>query len=386
MILTDFHEFRLYRESNLIGTVTITKPNATNNLKVSPIIETPDALFSLINKFYSFCLPKVYSSEGLAVELAKRTRFLKDEVLLVELDENEIDNPILGFYDAFQKYLISGLTRAEFADLYAQTITYGLFAARTRASNKFNRISAHEYIPNTIGILKDVFNFISLGNVPIQMQVTIDDIAEVLEVADVNSILNEYYKKGIGNDPVIHFYETFLNSYDSETREKRGVYYTPEPVVNYIVKSLNQVLIKDFNKFGGFSNPSVTVLDPAAGTLTFLAQTTKFAINDFVHNFGNGGKNNFIRDHILTNYYAFELMMAPYAIAHLKMALILEANGYQLQEGDRFKLYLTNTLELENLEQTRIPGLASLSHESKEATIVKTFPHHRALTLWAGNA
>ncbi len=148
---------------------------------------------------------------------------------------------ISGFYEAFKQYLISGLTKEEFADLYSQTITYGLFAARTSSENRFNRKLAYDNIPQTIGILRDVFKFISLGDLPQQMEWIIDDISEVLAVADVNVILRKYFHEGKGKDPIVHFYETFLAEYDPQYREKRGVYYTPEPVVSYIVRSLHAI-------------------------------------------------------------------------------------------------------------------------------------------------
>ena len=125
--------------------------------------------------------------------------------------------------------------------MYAQTIAYGLFAARTRTDVDFSRRLAYNFIPPTIGILKDVFQFISLGSLPQQMEVIIDDIAAVLNAADISKILQDYYKKGKGQDPIIHFYETFLNKYDPKTREQRGVYYTPEPVVDYITHSVNEI-------------------------------------------------------------------------------------------------------------------------------------------------
>ena len=372
VILTDFYEFRLYRDGKFVEKTFIGRPFIAGKLKAQPPIENEEAFTKLFDKFFSFSLPKVFSAETLAIELAKRTRFLKEEVIHQELeDEENNSNQVLGFYDAFQKYLIAGLTKEDFADLYAQTIAYGLFAARTRSSGEFSRRLAYNFIPPTIGILKDVFQFISLGSLPQQMEVIIDDIAAVLNAADISTILTDYYKKGKGQDPIIHFYETFLNKYDPKTREKRGVYYTPEPVVDFIVHSLNEVLINEFGKEDGFANTDVTVLDPAGGTLTFLAQTAKFAIEDFTEKYGEGHRANFIKDHILKNFYAFELMMAPYAIAHLKMSFLLDEYGYKMKDTDRFKLYLTNTLEIEDLEQTRIPGMSSLSEESKQATLVK---------------
>lgn len=372
LILTDFYEFRLYRDGKLIDKIKIGRLFIAKKLSLVPPLEKEVEFKNLLDKFYSFSIPRVYSAESLAIELAKRTRFLKEEVIHKELeDEDNSSNQVTGFYEAFQKYLINGLTKEDFADLYSQTIAYGLFAARTRTDGVFNRRNAYNFIPPTIGILRDVFQFISLGSLPLQMEVIIDDIAQVLNAADINKILIEYKKTRKGEDPIIHFYETFLNKYDPTTRERRGVYYTPEPVVNYIVKSVNQILITDFQKENGFANTDVTVLDPAGGTLTFLAQTAKIAINDFTKKYGVGQTNIFIRDHVLTNFYAFELMMAPYAIAHLKMSFLLEEFGYKMKDKDRFKLYLTNTLEVEELEQTRIPGMASLAEESKQANLIK---------------
>jgi len=313
LILTNFFEFRLYRNGRLIDKVLLARP------------------FIILR-------------EGKAM---------------------------LAFYDAFQKYLIAGLTKDSFADLYAQTITYGLFAARTRCENGFNRKLAYDYIPRTIGILRDVFRFISLEELPEQMEWVVDDISEVLAVADVNEILRKFYHEGKGQDPVYYFYETFLAKYNPKERERRGVYYTPESVVSYIVRSLNIILKERFQKDMGFASKGVTVLDPAAGTLTFLAEASKLAIEEFSTKYGEGGKESFIKEHILKNFYAFELMMAPYAIGHLKMALLLEELGYKLPEDERFKFYLTNTLEMEELEQTALPGMSSLAEESHLAGKVK---------------
>ena len=373
LILTNFFEFRLYRHGALIDKVLIARSFIAHKLKTTPPVEKEADFMALLEKFFSFSLPKVYEAKTLAVELAKRTRFLKDEVISQELREEEKRGRgfIVGFYEAFRKYLISGLTKEEFADLYSQTITYGLFAARTRSENGFNRKLAYDNIPRTIGILRDVFRFISLEDLPQQMEWIVDDISEVLAVTDANKILHGYFREGKGKDPIVHFYETFLAEYDPQTREKRGVYYTPEPVVSYIVRSLHTVLQEQFNKKDGFAGEAVTVLDPAAGTLTFIAEAARIALEEFVSKYGEGGKENFIQEHIIKNFYAFELMMAPYAIGHLKMSFLLEELGYRLPKGERVKLYLTNTLEMGDLAQTELPGMASLSEESHLAGYVK---------------
>jgi len=373
LILTNFFEFRLYRNGIPVNKVLIARPFIVYKLKTIPPVEKQPDFTKLMEAFYSFSLPKVYNAKNLAIELAKRTSFLKDEVIAEELAEEEKTGKgfILGFYEAFRQFLISGLSKEDFADLYSQTITYGLFAARMRAKKGFNRKLAYDNIPRTIGILRDVFRFVSLEDVPTQMEWIIDDIAEVLSVADVNKLLQDYFREGKGKDPVVHFYETFLAEYDPKTRERRGVYYTPEPVVSYIVCSLHHILKDRFGKADGMASDTVTVLDPASGTLTFLAEAAKLAVNEFASKYGEGNKEGFIKEHILKNFYAFELMMAPYAVGHLKMSFLLEELGCSLQKDDRFKLYLTNTLDMEELEQTSLPGMASLSEESHLAGKVK---------------
>jgi hypothetical protein len=369
LILTNFYEFRLYRKGVQIDKVIIARSHTAHKLRTVPVVEKEKEFFALLSKYFLFSLPPVPNAKNLATELAKRTRFLRDEVIAEELKEEK--SAIFGFYDAFRKYLISGLTKEEFADLYSQTITYGLFAARTRSENEFNRKLAYDYIPRTIGILRDVFSFISHNDIPQQMEWIIDDISEVLAVTDVKQILHQYFHEGKGKDPIVHFYETFLTEYDPKTREKRGVYYTPEPVVSYIVRSLHYILKEHFDRRDGFAESSVTVLDPAAGTLTFLAEAAKLAVAEYTAKYGEAGKERIIKDHILKNFYAFELMMAPYAVGHLKMSFLLEELGYKLEKDDRFKLYLTNTLEMKKLAQTELPGMSSLSEESHLAEKVK---------------
>jgi predicted helicase len=372
LILTDFYEYRLYRNGELFDTVLLARQFIAKKLKTVPPVENEQKFITLLEKFFSFSLPKVFTAENLAVELAKRTGFLRDEVIIKELEEQEKGKGfIFGFYTAFKQYLVSDLSQKDFADIYSQTITYGLFAARTRANGEFNRRLAYNLIPQTIGILRDVFSFISLGKLPQQMEVIIDDIAEVLQAADVNKILDEYYRKGKGEDPIVHFYETFLNIYDPKTREKRGVYYTPEPVVKYIVRAIHDLLKTHFHLQDGLANKEVTLLDPAGGTLTFPAEAIKLAVEEYTKKYGDAGKTKLIKNQILKNFYAFELMMAPYAIGHIKISFLLEELGYTMQDDDRFKLYLTNTLDMEDLKQTEIPGLESLSDESHLAGQIK---------------
>jgi hypothetical protein len=372
-ILTNFFEFRLYKHGSCVSNVRIADPIAVHTLRGTPFVGADEEFENLLEKFFSFSLPSITSTETLAVELAKRTRFLRDEVIAEEIEEEEKSGmkKILGFYEAFQTYLIRGLTKEQFADLYSQTITYGLFASRMRSEGEFNRRVAVDDIPHTIGILREMFNFISLGDLPPQLEWIVDEISDVLANVDVKGIFSEYFKNKRGGDPVFPFYETFLAEYDPEEREKRGVYYTPEPVVSYIVRSLDVILNEKFGLKDGLAHKDVTVLDPAGGTLTFLAEAIKQAEKRFTSKYGDGGKESFAREHILADFYAFELLVAPYTIGHLKISFILEELGYKLQKDERLKFYLTNTLEMEDIEQTSLPGMASLSEESHLAGIVK---------------
>ena len=174
VILTDFFEFRLYRDGELIDRVSIGRPFIARELKVVPPVENENKFIDLLKKFFSFSLPRKYTPKTLAEALAGRTHYLRLQLLL-ELDRG--NGNLSGFYEAFQQHLIAGLTKENFADMYAQTITYGLFAASTRCKGKFNRRAAFDNIPRTIGILRDVFRVVSLEEPGHEISWIIDDIA-----------------------------------------------------------------------------------------------------------------------------------------------------------------------------------------------------------------
>jgi len=375
LILTNFFEFRLYRDGELIDKVAIGRPFVIHKLQMVPPVENENKFLEFLNKFFAFSTLPTTTARALAIELAKRTRFLRDNVIAEELKEEAVEGTqtLEGFYKAFKGHLIASLTPADFANLFAQTITYGLFAARSRADNGFNRELAYKYIPHTVGILRDVFRFISSTDLPSSLEWIVDDISEVLANADVKKIMTDFYKEGKGHDPIIHFYETFLAEYDPKEREKRGVYYTPESVVGYIVRSIHKLLKEKFGKEDGFATQSVTVLDPAAGTLTFPAEAIRLAVEESKSKYGEGRTRAVIKDHILKNFYAFELMMASYAIGHLKIGFILDEFGYRLNDEERFNLYLTNTLDFTKENPNQFPGIfeQTISKESQDALKVK---------------
>lgn len=372
LILTDFLKFRLYRDGELVENVQIAQQGKLDKPAQKIRCEEESEVEDLLEKFFSFSSPKSFSSKELALNLARRTRFLRDAVyeqLKAEIEAEEGD--LMGFYEAFQTYLIAHLEPHAFADLYAQTLTYGLFVARTRTDEEFTRQTAARYIPDSIGILHEMFEYISYGDVPKTLVWMLDDIAEVLAVAEIDEILPSQSQAGGASDTVFHFYETFLGEYDPEERKQRGVFYTPDPVVSYIVRSLSEILKDRYKNQDGLASKNVTLLDPAAGTMTFVAKAYQEAINEFTDEYGQGGIKSFIREHLLENFYAFELMVAPYALGHLKMASLLQEFGYTLDNEKRVPFYLTNTLEVEELNQTQLPGLKSLAKESQVAGEVK---------------
>ena len=361
LLLTNFRELRLYRGDELAGRAD------TGRLQPGeePVVD-------LIDLFLSFSPPASASAAALARQLAGRTRVLAGRIHDLLAADREGASDLAGFHKAFCEYLLAGLNFREFADLYAQTITYGLLTARWRApeGGVFDRRAAAENIPRANGILHDAFQFISLGRPPGEIGWIVDDLIGLLASVSVRTIL-ERTGQARGGDPILHFYETFLACYDGKLRRRRGVYYTPPAVVSYVVRSVHRLLETRLGRPGGLANPEVTLLDPAAGTLTFLVEAVRCAVATARAETGGGSVSALLRDHLLRDFHAFELMMAPYAMGHLQVSLILEEIGQPLGEDERFPLYLTNALEREELLQTTLPGAAALSRESHDAARVK---------------
>ena len=360
LLLTNFREFRLYRGETLAA-----------RAEAGRLDGGPERLLELLDLFVGFDSPPSSSAASLARRLASRTRILAERIHgLLERDVGKTSD-LAGFYQAFSEYLLAGLDPREFADLYAQTLSYGLLAARWRVAGEFDRRVAAESIPAASGILRDVFRYISLAEPPAEIGWIVDEIVGLLAAAPVRSMLERYFHGGRGRDPVLDFYQTFLQCYDPGLRKRRGVYYTPPELVSYVVRSVDHLLRTRLGKRLGLASPGVALLDPAAGTLTFVVEAIRCAVESVRAEVGSGSVPALLRDHLLRDFHAFELMMAPYAIGHLKMSLILEEMGQPLGVGERFHLYLTNALEREELEQSSLPGMATLSRESREAGRVK---------------
>ncbi len=364
LILTNFLEFYLFRDGKIINNVRLANP-VFLKLAKQPVPENVDKFSELLDQFLSFSAPKTYTAKALATELAKRTRFLS-RLILEELSEET--EGISGIYKVFKEELIESLTEESFADMYAQTISYGLFSARIQAKEeKFSGATAYKFIPSTIPLLRHLFYLLTGPNLPESLEWIRDDIVDVLTSADLSSIIKEFHTKVWTDDPVLHFYETFLAVYNPNERKRCGVYYTPEPVVSYIVRSIHHVLKDKFGKPDGLADKSVTLLDPAAGTLSFPSMAIRLAKEELEAKGKGGIFPGLVKEHILPHFYAFELMVAPYAIGHFKAAIVLEDLGYSLGSNERFQFYLTNSLEMKEVKQIElIPDLTKEGQKAKE--------------------
>ncbi len=362
LILTNFLEFRVYRFGHLVNKVEVGRQFTLQSLKAPPSPEKLDASFELLENFFSFSTPEIQKSSDLSIELAKKTRFLEHILQEELLRENQ---EVTRFYKAFQEELIETLTKERFADLYAQTITYGLFAARMRVQNGFKRETAWKSIPESLPLLKEIFYSMTGPHFPESLIWIVDDITQILEKADIKSILEEFKTTRWEEDPVIHFYETFLATYNPDERQRLGVYYTPLPVVSYIVRSIHKLLKDRFGNAEGLATSDVTLLDPAAGTLTFVVQAIKQVKKELEERKKEGLVKSYIEEHILPHFHAFEILVAPYTVGHFKVSMVLDEMGYQFKEGKRFQFYLTNTLEMKDPKQ--ISFLIDLAKEGQEA-------------------
>lgn len=357
LILTDHLEFRWYAEGELrliarLGHIASQDRSAADEAGASKVAELFDA-------FFAADLPSIGRPRELAERMAAKARLLRDSIELILVQE--ADSPLHGLFAGYREVLIADLSEPDFADLQAQTAAYGLFAARCRhepANGPFTRQSAA--FAETTPFLRDVFGRIAGPGMDERIAWIVDDLAYLLDRADMASILSEFGKKTRGEDPVVHFYEDFLAAYDPDLREMRGVYYTPEPVVSYIVRSVDHLLCTRFgladgladtatvtSQNGGAPHPRVLILDPAAGTGTFLREVVS-TIRETIESKGLGGAwPSYVHEHLLPRLFGFELLMAPYSICHLKLALEIGGidRGFAMPAGERLNVFLTNALE-----------------------------------------
>ncbi len=340
--------------------------------RLRPLPDAEQRLTTLLHQFRAQHAPTITSPRELATRLAQLALWLRDAIIQVFASEGAAGE-LHSQYEAFQEVLLPTLTHAEFADMYAQTLGYGLFAARVAAPavTGFNRDMAEALLPATNPFLRKLFRQISGDDLDERIAWLVDDTADLLNRTDMAAVLRDFGKATRQDDPVVHFYETFLAAYDPRMREARGVYYTPEPVVGYIVRSVDALLRRDFGRHAGLADEQTLILDPATGTATFLHAVVQQIYATLERQGMAGQWNSYVPAHLLPRLFGFELLMAPYTIAHLKLGLLLQQYGYTFGSKQRLAIYLTNTLG-DKIAETTLPGFGKfIADEGAAAEQIK---------------
>lgn len=382
-------EFRFYR--NGVNTETIKIAEAQNG-KIVPLPKNNDRFTALLRDFSAWRGQSIKSAEKLAEMMAYKAALMRDVFYNAVTGKEE--SSLTQQFEAFKEVLMHDMNAAQFADVYAQTVAYGLFTARMhdKTLNDFSRGEALTLIPKTNPFLQKLFQYIAGADLDSRVVWIVDALCDVYRSADLSAILNHFGERSRRNDPVLHFYETFLAKYDAGLRKDRGVWYTPEPVVGFIVRAIDDVLKEQFLLKEGLADVSmaeitvdghakgktikvkervhkVQLLDVATGTGTFLSE----AIQQIKAKFKGqeGVWHEYVEHNLLPRLHGFELLMASYAMCHMKLDLLLRGTGFNSEKSSkRLSVYLTNSLE-EHHKDSHLPFANWLSNEANEASRIK---------------
>ena len=388
LIITDYIDFLFYTDGELKNKISIGK---IENGTILPISENFNRFTELVKNFTQTISQTIKSPTRLAEMMAGKARLMAEiiETALNEDDKNEETSNLKRQMLTFQKMLIHDLDNKSYSDLYSQTIAYGMFAARYHDPSlpTFSREEALTLIPRSNPFLGHLFIGLTGNQLDHRLVWIVDELVNVFLASDVASIMKNFGKSTKQEDPVVHFYETFLGAYNPALRKARGVWYTPAPVVNFIVRAVDDILKTEFDLPEGLADTSkktikvnyqgkiiekevhrVQVLDPATGTGTFLAETIKH-----IHKKYEGMQgiwSNYVENHLIPRMNGFELLMASYTMAHLKLDMLLTETGYVPTKEQRLRVFLTNSLEEPNPDSGTLWGNL-LSDEADQANEVK---------------
>jgi len=384
LILTDYLEFRFYRNGARYG-----EPIRVGTVSGDRIEPNPSAyaeLESTLKDFLASAPERIKSGKRLAAIMGGKARRIRDNVRRFLADKTDTDTDLLRIYESVKKTLVHDLTPEAFADMYAQTLVYGLFVARhhdEKSPDTFTRAEARDLVPESNPFLRQFFNHIAGPDFNKRLRYIVDELCEVFAHANVRELMEEYFKKNgatQGQDPVIHFYEDFLKEYDPALRKKMGAYYTPLPVVRFIVRAVDHVLKTEFGLADGLADTAklpdgrhkVQVLDPAVGTGTFISAVIRLIYERLIEQGQKGRWPAYVHHDLLPRIHGFELMMAAYTIAHLKLSIAFKQTGFTIF-NKRLGIYLTNSLE-QTGPQTDMFSLGfaqSIAEEAKQAAVIK---------------
>lgn len=389
LVLTDYVEFRFYRNGlRYEDPIKIANYNIKNRT-ITPIPESYEHIAKTLVDFTQSHKEPIRSGKHLSKIMGGKAQRIRDNVKKFLSNESEKNAEIMRVYETIKKLLVHDLTRESFADMYAQTLVYGLFVARyhddTPAS--FSRQEARDLIPKSNPLLQHFFDHIVGPNFDKRLEYIVNELCEVFSHANVQELMSQYFKNDLwgktheGPDPVIHFYEDFLKEYDPDLRKKLGAFYTPLPVVRFIVRSVDYLLEKEFGLAAGLSDTSKTatgihrvqILDPAVGTGTFISAVIRIIYERLLKGGQKGRWPTYVHHDLLPRLHGFELMMAPYTIAHLKLSMAFKETGFW-NFHRRLGIYLTNSLEESTAQGSLFTGFGfaeSIAEESKEASVIK---------------
>ena len=424
ILFTDYLEFHLYQDGEPSDVIVLAEKKGEEIV----LKEENAARFeSIIASFAAATPTPIRSAAMLAERMAAKARLLehviyqslehalkerKEEEEGDENEEFEKYEDLVDLYEAFKSVLIDSLNTKVFADLYAQTVTYGLFAARLQDNGEykeFSRMSAGIFIPKTYPLLKQIFQSLASSYVDDSFAWIIDDLVALFRITDVRGLLESYYNNTRRNDPMIRFYEDFLHAYDPKKKDICGVYYTPEQVVDFIVNSVDEILkshfglplgLGDYSKIShqvvdvkhtdpntpdGYARTTrefhkVQILDPATGTGTFLAEIVKVIYSKFQNQ--PALWQQYVEDELFPRLNGFEFMMAPYSIAHIKLDLLLSETGFKHTGNKRLNIYLADSLKAPNDNPIATNFAYKLSREIKKADRIK---RNKPIMVMIGN-
>lgn len=388
LVFTDYLDFHFYKEGELTTKIAIAK---IENGSIIPHPENFEQFTQLIKNFAETISQTIKSPTSLAHMMAGKAKLMADviEKSLDYDDKAENRSQLKNQMLSFQSMLIHDIDNKSFSDIYAQTIAYGMFAARYHDPTlpTFSRMEAAELIPKSNPFLRKLFQDIAGFDLDNRLVWIVDELVNIFLASDVAQIMKNFGKSTKQEDPVVHFYETFLGEYNPALRKARGVWYTPQPVVNFIVRAVDDILKTEFNLPQGLADTSKTkvkvdyygkkiekevhkvqILDPATGTGTFLAEVVKHIYKKFEGQQGIWSK--YVTNDLIPRLNGFELLMASYAMAHLKMDMLLTETGYKPIDDQRFKIFLTNSLEEAHQDSGTLFS-SWLSDESNQANEIK---------------
>ena len=376
LILTNYHEFILIKDYEILERASLFSVNDLEKPQAKLHEELLQKLQQLFQKFFLAEPLKIGTAELLAVHLAERGKILKDyldDIFKEKEDTSDFSKKMKQLYEMFKHTLVKDLTQEDFADAYAQTVIYGLFLARLQSSASIDLYDASRLIPSSFKVIQELFSFISIDfSMPSHVRWIFQEIINVinhLDLAGIVQTLSFHSEQPQAEeeqiDPYLYFYETFLGEFDPHKRKAKGVYYTPVQVVSFITKSIQAMLQQSFGKKTGFADPSVTVLDFAAGTGTFLVSIFELVLAKI----DRGSKKSVIQEHLLRHFYGFEYLVAPYAIAHLKLSQLLKDYQYEMSQQERLQIYLTDTLD--DAKHEPLYFFPAISNEGEIATQIK---------------